>query len=246
MKHSLTLLFTLLSALLLSGCEQSAEIAEMKPHETSQSETQQAPPKPPTPPLSEDFEGEPQLSLFPRAGDYQPPRGDQRHPYWETFIEHLTRTSGLVEQKGENSNRAWSFRGINSIDSVGYFSPVAVEPLKTYKVTARVMTDLPEKATAGIGLMQFDEFLWHGEQYDEETVSRHHLASLIGFQVEGKNDFEKEQTFFFTTLQKARMVHLVLFREGAHNRSPVMFDDISIEEVSRGEAAAQEKAVTTE
>ena len=165
----LSLLFFLL-ILLLGGCEQSPAPPATEGEVTTQGEPA---PSPPSPPIIEDFEGEPTLSLFPRAGDSQPPLDDERHAYWRTFIDHLTRTSGLVQKEGEAPNRAWSFRSINTIDSVGYFAPLEVEPQTSYTVSFRMQTELPEKASAGVGILQFDQFLWVGEQYDDETLKKH-------------------------------------------------------------------------
>jgi len=184
---------------------------------------------PPSTPLEETFEGQPQMSLFPRVGDYKPPRGDERHPFWETFIEHFTRTSGLSRSPEEPPNHAWSFRSINTIDSVAYFSPVAVEPDTTYRVAFRMQTDLTEEGTAGVGVLEFDEFLWIGEQYDEETATKHLTEpATIGKRLTGKNDLVDLQEFIFTTGPRTQMVHLVFFREGPHNRQTVLLDDISI------------------
>jgi len=181
-------------------------------------------------PLHENFEGAPQLSLFPRVGDYQPPRGDERHPFWETFIDHFTRTSGLMQSPDEPPNHAWSFRSINTIDSVAYFSPLAVEPETAYRVSFRMQTNLPEEASAGVGVLEFDQFLWIGEQYDEETIRTHLVApALIGQRLEGENTLAELHQFDFTTGPRTRMVHLVFFREGPHARHSVLLDDVAIE-----------------
>jgi hypothetical protein len=186
----------------------------------------QSPPALPTPPLLETFDKEPVLSLFPRAGDYRPEEKDERLPYWATFIDHLTRISGIV-QEPKTGNRAWSFRGINTIDSVGWFSPVAVQPNTSYTVSFRLKTELPDGGAAGIGILEFNEFLWVGEQYPESLVKQHLRGAHSGLRLTGSSDFEP-RTFTFSTGPRTRMVHLVLFREGAHNRNGVLFDDIAI------------------
>ena len=43
----------------------------------------------------------------------------------------------------------------------------------------------------------------------------------------GKNSGAKH-TFSFTTGPDSGMIHLVLFREGTHDRNALMFDDIEI------------------
>ncbi len=193
--------------------------ATVPPEETVSSEKQ-----PPRPPIIEDFQEEPKLSLFPRVGDYQPPPDDERHPYWRTFIDHLIKVTGVAENA--DGSRGWVFRSINSIDSVGYFSPLAVEPNRSYQVSFKLMAELPEGASAGIGVLEFDEFLWIGEQYTEGTFKQHfrgvHEGKRLTAEVGG------QQNFSFTTGPQTKMIHLVLFREGAHDRNSLMFDDIEI------------------
>ena len=197
--------------------------------EQSQTEGEQQPErKMPEPPIFETFQGEPQLTLFPRAGDFRPADNSDNLPYWNVFIEHLVKVTGVAEESG-TGNRAWVFRGIKSIDSVGYFSPLAVKPQTQYKVSFNLKTELAEGASAGIGLIEFDQFLWIPHQYTEETFMKHLLGSQEGKRLTGTT--EGEQTFTFTTNPKTAMIHLVLFREGAHDRNDVRFDNIRIEEV---------------
>ena len=54
------------------------------------------------------------------------------------------------------------------------------------------------------------------------------VGSQIGVQLEGETGLDTEQNFTFTTSPETNMIHLVLFREGEHNRKPLIFDDISI------------------
>ncbi|PLX74479.1 MAG: hypothetical protein C0614_11790 [Desulfuromonas sp.] len=224
-----------LLVLLFAGCQQDpppqaqqTETAQQEQAATPVAEEPVEQPPPPRPPLFEDFQGEPQLTLFPRAGDFRPADDSENLPYWATFIEHLVQVSGLAEEK-TTGNRAWRFRSINTIDSVAYFSPVAVDPKTAYKVSFTLLGTLPEGATAGAGILEFDEFLWIGEQYTEEIVQKHFRGSHEGVRLPGT--IEGEQSFTFTTSPETGMVHLILFREGPHDRSSVMFDDIRIEEI---------------
>ncbi len=181
---------------------------------------------PPAPPIRETFDARPQLSLFPRVGDYQPDPEDERHPFWRTFIDHFSKVSGLL-QDPESMNRAWSFRGINTIDSVAFFSPIGVEPETAYTVRYRVRAELPDTARTGIGILEYARFLWIGEQYTEEISNRYLLGSRIGVELTGDFDWT-EKEFTFVTGPQTRMVHLVFYREGAHSRNPVVIDDIEI------------------
>jgi hypothetical protein len=188
--------------------------------------------KPPSPPLFEDFQGEPQLTLFPRAGNFRPADDSDRLPYWNTFIEHLIKVTGVVEEQS-SGKRGWTFRSINTIDSVGFFSPLGVEPLAEYQVSFKITADLAEGASAGIGILEFNEFLWVPAQYTEEMYIKHFRGSQDGQRLTGKAD--GEHTFTFTTGPETKMIHIVLFREGTHDRNAVMFDDINIARV-KGQA----------
>jgi hypothetical protein len=188
-------------------------------------ETETSDKQPPRPPLREDFQGEPKLTFFPRAGNFQPPRHSQHHPDWRTLINQLVKVTGVVENAADSS-RGWVFRSIDSIDSVGYFSPVAVEPGRIYQVTFKLIADLPAGASAGVSILEFDEFLWIGEQYTEETYGKHFLHEREGRRLTGKG--HGIQSFVFSTGPETRMVHLVLFRDGTHDGNSLMFDDIEI------------------
>ncbi len=186
---------------------------------------------PPAPPIFEDFQGQPQLSLFPRVGDYRPEDEEtERLPFWLTFIDHLRRISGVVKAD-DDANRAWSFRSIDTVDSIAWFAPLAVEPATSYKVSCRIRADLPEQASTGIGILEFDRFLWLGEQYPQSLFTEAHRATREGVRLSGSIDWRSEE-FTFTTGPDTRMIHLVLFREGPQDRNAVLFDDIRVEAVN--------------
>jgi hypothetical protein len=242
--HRLTLPFFFILLLLVSGCQEDVQQSEAvkeasKPASTEQTETaaeeapkpadpEQPQQQPPTPPVFEDFQGEPQLSLFPRAGDFRPADDSDRLPYWKNFIEHLIKVTGVVEDQ-TTGRRGWTFRSINTIDSVGFFSPLGVGPQTEYKVSFKINADLTEGASAGIGILEFNEFLWVPAQYTEEMYSNHFRGAQEGQRLTGKAD--DEYSFSFTTGPETKMIHLILFREGKHDRNAVMFDDIGIEQV---------------
>ncbi|WP_020674954.1 hypothetical protein [Geopsychrobacter electrodiphilus] len=188
---------------------------------------------PPRPPLFENFQGAPQLSLFPRTGAYRPEDNDtEGMQYWRTFIEHLLRTSGPTKAKGAtDGNISFGFRGIKGIDSVGFFSPIAVQPTTRYEIRTTFSCDLTAGATAGIGILEFNKFLWVGEQYPESLIKESQVGAQVGVRLKGK--VEKQlQTFSFTTGPKTAMIHLIFFREGKPDRNTVTIDDISIKEAA--------------
>lgn len=192
-------------------------------------------PAPPSPPLNETFDKAPQLSLFPRVGAFRPEEKDsQGLAFWNTFIDHMVRTSGMVAGEGRDGSKAWAVKSISSLDSVAFFAPLAVKPKTTYRVSFTFKGDLPEGASAGIGLLEFDEFLWIGEQYPLSVAQKHQTGASEGVRLVGKRDWE-EHSFTFTTTPKTHMIHLILFREGPESsKQPVLFDDIRIEEAGAG------------
>jgi len=191
--------------------------------------------QPPAPPMSENFDGEPQLSLFPRVSGSRPEDGDSEGlGFWKTYIEHLLRTCGVADQAGRDGSRAWLIRSIKGLESVAFFSPLAVKPETAYRVSFAFKGELPEGASAGIGILEFDEFLWIGEQYPESLMRDHQTGARDGVRLQGKQEWQ-DHSFTFTTAPKSRMIHLVLFRDGADDRKqPVFFDDIRIEEAPAG------------
>lgn len=187
--------------------------------------------QPPAPPIREDFEGEPKLSLFPRVGDFAPEDADKEgQAYWATFIDHLVRTSGTV--KGKNGT-AFAIRGIKTIDSVGFFSPLVVTPDTSYRVSFRFWGKLPKGGQGGAGILEFDEFLWIPGQYPKSLSEKHYQRAQIGVQLTGNHD-GAPQSFSFRTGLNTRMVHLVFFREGTPDREPVVIDDVEIVAVPHG------------
>lgn len=226
-----TILILLASALLLGGCEQTPADGKVEPRQdtavSTTSEKQQ--PEPPAPPLSEDFQTSPKISLFPRVGPVRPTKEDERYPFWLTYLDHLKRTSGVTNNKVE-ANRAFTMRSINGVDSVGWFTPVAVEPATRYRVGASFKADLPDGATCGIGLIEFDRFLWIGDQFTQQQLNEHQRATTILVNLSGKFSWQA-QTAEFTTGSDTRMVHLLFFRDGADGKEPVLLDDLKIEKV---------------
>jgi hypothetical protein len=225
----LMLLFAaMLSAACQKGDEQTPAAAPPPAAEAPApvKEAEEPPLPPPMPPVKEDFEGEPKLSLFPRVGDFAPERDDQeKMGYWATFIDHLVRTSGPVK-RGEN--RGFALRGIKTIQSVGFFSPLGVEPASSYRVSFRQWGNLPKGAVAGVGALEFNEFFWIADQFPRSFSQEHLRGAHEGVRLTGKQD-GKLQTFTFKTGPETRMIHLVLFLEGEFGRDPILFDDIEIE-----------------
>jgi hypothetical protein len=225
----------------LWGCTGSDEPRDLPEQAQSPAPVEEAQPVPPAPPVLETFDAAPQLSLFARLGDYRPEEGDEiALPFWRTYQEHLVKTSGVVRRQ-ETGDRAYSFRSIRGIDSVGFFSPLAVEPATSYRVSFRIRTDLPEGGRAGVGVVEYDQFLWVGEQYTRTLDKRHRTGLHQGVTLTGKSDWE-HQSFVFTTSPRTRMIHLTLFREGTPDRQPVLVDDIRIERES-AELQSQSKAM---
>jgi len=229
--HKSTIILSFLVLFSIPGCDRGTETNTASDQEDKQVKAEDQERIPPSPPLFEDFEGNPVLSLFPRVGDYQPDLDDDRHPFWRTFIDHFNKVSGLVTNK-ESSNHAWSYRSINTIDSVAFFSPVKVEPSSRYRISIKVRADLPEGAKTGVGILEFDDFLWDGEQYTEVSTLLHLLKSQVAIEMTETFDWDTKN-FEFQTTPRTEMIHLVFYREGTHSRSPVLIDDIRVEKVGQ-------------
>jgi hypothetical protein len=214
---------------LLTACQPDSEQPAPKPTGPSRNAALQPPPKPPTPPLFEDFEGAPKLSLFPRIGDYRPENDDEVGlPFYDAYLEHLVRTAGIVGSP--DGRRAFLLRSVAKLDSVGFFSPVAVEPNSRYRISARFKADLPEGGQAGLGILEFDQFLWVAEQYPRTLAEQHQTGMQPGLELTGALDWQT-QSFEITTGPRTRMVHLVFYREGTEDRSPSLVDDIEMVKV---------------
>lgn len=217
---------------LLAGCD-GRKIQLTPQTDTANRQTTTAPgaKTPPGPPVFETFEAAPKLSLFPRIGDYRPEEDEgERLAYWRTYMQHLTKTSGVVTLPlpQAHAGRVFSLRSVAGLDSLGYFSSLAVEPNTRYRLSVAVHADLPAGATAGIGLLEFDEFLWVGEQYTQSLARKHQVGAQPGLTLTGLHDWQ-QQALTFTTGERTRMVHLVLYREGTPDRKPILFDDLRVE-----------------
>jgi len=220
-----SLILLLIVTVLSTACSREETPQEPAAKESPATPPAETPPPPPSPPIKEDFEGEPKLSLFPRAGDFAPEDDDKEAAgYWLTFIDHLLRISGPVKK---DEGRAFAIRGIKTITSVGFFAPLAVEPDTEYRVSYRVWCKLPKGAATGIGYLEFNEFLWIGEQFQQSLSQKHFRGASEGVRLTGKQD-GKVQQFSFRSGPETRMIHLVFFIEGETDRDPVVIDDIEI------------------
>lgn len=225
------ILFTISALLQLTGCDRPPTSAATASKGAAPAPAQSDPQNPPSPPIYEDFEQAPRLSLFPRIGDYRPAEDEaERLAYWNTYLLHLTKTSGLMDipSPARQAGRVFALRSVAGLDSLGFFSPLEVLPQRSYQVSLQVKTELPEDGIFGIGILEFDRFLWVGEQYTQALVREHQTGVQPGLELRGKHPWQSHQ-FRFTTGANTGMVHLVFFREGAADRRPVLFDDIRIE-----------------
>lgn len=187
----------------------------------------------PQPPLRETFDGQPQLSLFPRVGGYRPEDSEKEAlAYWDTFIEHLLRTAGVLDKGGRNETRGWLLRNLDSLDSVAFFSPIAVKPATEYRVSFDFSGDLAPELSAGVGILEFDRFLWIGDQFTEAQCKKHQTGAQVGSKLGGRQPWQTH-TFTFRSAPATNMIHLVLFcdgRSGYNGRA--LFDNLVIEEVA--------------
>lgn len=188
-------------------------------------------PTPPGVPVTETFEREPQLSLFARVASFRPADDDSEGlGFWTTYIDHIQRTSGMRPKSGRDNSNGWTIHGIKGLSSVAFFAPLAVKPTTRYHVSFDFKGELPKGASAGIGVLEFKEFLWIGEQFTEELSKKYQSGAFPGITVKNKNDWQS-YSFDFTTSPQAGMVHLILYRDGNMDREkPVFFDNIAMTE----------------
>lgn len=227
----------LLVCILLSACDSREQtptppaVPEKTGTQSGTPSTTETPPPPPSPPVVETFDKEPQLNLFARVGSYRPDDDNAEGlGYWSAFIDHVQRTSGMRPKAGRSDSRGWVVHGIKGLDSIAFFAPLAVKPTTSYTVSFDLKGDFPKGTKAGIGVLEFSEFLWISDQFTEAMSKEFQTASFPGVTVTNKSDW-KTYTFTFTTTPRAGMIHLVIFREGPMDREiPILFDNISVEE----------------
>lgn len=197
----------------------------------SATKVSEAEPTPPGVPVTETFEREPQLSLFARVASFRPADDDSEGlGFWTTYIDHIQRTSGMRPRSGRDNSNGWIIHGIKGLSSVAFFAPLAVKPTTRYHVSFDFKGELPKGASAGIGVLEFKEFLWIGEQFTEELSKKYQSGAFPGITVKNKNDWQS-YSFDFTTSPQAGMVHLILYRDGNMDRDkPVFFDNIAMTE----------------
>ncbi|AMV73336.1 hypothetical protein JCM30471_17390 [Desulfuromonas carbonis] len=191
-----------------------------------------ATPRPPAPPLAETFDGEPQLSIFPRVGEVRPdPADGQQAGIWAAYIDHLLRTSAIVPEAEGSKDRALTFKGFQGVESLGFFAPLAVTPATRYTISFDCRGDLAEGVKAGIGVLEYREFLWIGEQFTRSENEKYLVGRQEGAQVQSSKAMQQYQ-FSFLTGPETRMIHLVLYLDGANGKNQVFFDDIEVEPAS--------------
>ena len=62
----------------------------------------------------------------------------------------------------------------------------------------------------------------------EQSFQEHYRGIHEGIRRTGDIDWEKYDTTF-TTSPETHMIHLILFRDGTHDRNGVLFDDIKVD-----------------
>lgn len=228
----LTLMILLAAGLALGGCEKSQQQPEAPTVAEADKSPAEPAPQPPAPPIFEDFEGKPQLSLFLRLGDYRPaPDDTEQMQYWATFSDHLKRISGVYTKAGTDDGQGLLLRSLEGVESSGFFSPLAVTPDTSYRVSFDISGELAQGEATGVGVIEFDEFLWIPEQYNQSLTEEHQTGLHMGVKIDAEElGMEwSHHEFTFTTTPRAGMVHLVFYREGASERTPVRIDNIRIE-----------------
>lgn len=214
-------LLLFITALLLFGCDSASEKPPVLPSAVQAEQ-------PYTLLISEDFDHEPQLSFFPRLGLYRPEDNDTKIlPFWKTYIQHIEKTSGVVEGFGKDGSRILGLRSINEAPTLGMFAPLEVEPQADYQISFSYRSELPEGARAGLRIYEFDTYLAEGLQFTMSQLEKHLVDLKSEGVITGQHEWET-LTLDFKAGDETRMAHLYFFREGTHDRLPVLIDDIII------------------
>lgn len=233
MRSFVTAVLIVCLCLTFFACKSEEKAAPQAPAAAKGSEAKapEAEPTPPGVPVTETFEREPQLSLFARVASYRPADTDKENlGFWMTYIDHIQRTSGMRPKSGRDNSNGWVIQGIKGMTSVAFFAPLAVKPTTRYHVSFDYKGELPKEASAGIGVLEFKEFLWIGEQFTEELSKKYQIGAFPGSTVKSKGDWQN-YSFDFTTSPQTGMIHLILYRDGNMDREkPVFFDNIAITE----------------
>lgn len=236
MRSFTTTVFMTILCLSCFACRSDEKAAPQPPVKTTiekgaDVKTPEKEPSPPGVPVTETFEREPQLSLFARVASYRPADDDSEGlSYWATYIDHIERTSGMRPKRGRNDSNGWAIQGIKGVPSIAFFAPLAVKPATRYHISFDFKGELPKDASAGIGALEFKEFLWIGEQFTEELCKKYQTGAVPGIAVKSGNEWQS-YSFDFTSSPQTGMIHLVLYRDGNMDREkPVFFDNIAITE----------------
>jgi hypothetical protein len=83
---------------------------------------------------------------------------------------------------------------------------------------------------AAVAVEQFDAIEPTGVQLQAPFVAAHSVEREIKLRIEAAQDWTRHE-FEFSTAPSARMAQLILFRAGGASAEPVLFDDISVEEL---------------
>lgn len=179
----------------------------------------------------ETFDGaKPVLPMFPRLGSHRPAEeGAADRAVWEGNMEFFAGETGAERGAGTGGGRALKIVSVAGVGSSAYFAPLAVRPSTGYRVEFLLKSGMNPKGIAGAGIAEYDTYLSTGEQPSPEGNRKHLLDAADGVRVSGPGDWQP-LSFRFRTSPRTRMVHLVLYREGEHDRSPVYFDDVRIVE----------------
>jgi hypothetical protein len=138
----------------------------------------------------------------------------------------------MREKAGRDDSRGWILPSLVGVESLGFFAPLAVRPGASYRVSFDFTGELPKGGSAGIGVLEFDQFLWVGEQFGQTLLKEHQTGVHPGVRLTGKQKWASH-SFTFKVSPRGGMIHLLLFRDGKTDRKqPVRFDNIAIEEVA--------------
>jgi hypothetical protein len=132
-----------------------------------------------------------------------------------------------VERSGKNDSVGLVINGIKGLSSVGYSTPIIVEPSRNYRVEFWMKSGMGNDEEGGVGYLEYDTLIPTRQQLTQVENARHIVGGEDSVRIKGEHGWKKF-TFDFTTGPESEMVHVFFYREGDPGPGPLIFDDISI------------------
>jgi len=183
--------------------------------------------------VHEDFEAAPRLGLIPRVvwhGDQAAAGHDDPVALRAAYELLFSRVSGIAGGSGVDGSTGLILRWVPDASFVGFVVPQIVEPATRYRVSWSMRNGPLAGEYAAVAVEQFDAVEATGAQLLPEFVAAHSVEREIKVRIDAAQDWTRH-AFELSTHPRARMAQIILFRAGKPGTEPVLFDEISVEEL---------------